>query len=148
MGQRTMNMANNFHERFDRKESAKISSDRNFCFTFAFLFTAIGSYQLIHGNSGVLLIIFACIIAGVAVISPAMASPINSSFTKLGHALASISNPLFLGFIHVTTIRPIGFLMRLVGKHPLRLNYAPTAKSYWIERDPTGPEAETMKNQF
>ena len=47
-----------------------------------------------------------------------------------------------------TTVAPIGLLMRLFGKNPLRLKFDRVAHSYWIERNPPGPAGATMKNQF
>ena len=43
---------------------------------------------------------------------------------------------------------PIGLLLRLFGKDPLRLRLDPAAQSYWIEREPPGPAADSMTNQF
>jgi hypothetical protein len=38
--------------------------------------------------------------------------------------------------------------MRLFGKDPLRLRFDPAAGSYWIKRDPPGPTADSLNNQF
>jgi hypothetical protein len=53
-----------------------------------------------------------------------------------------------MGILYFLTITPIGLMMRLFGKDMLKLKLDPGANSYWIERDPPGPEAESMKNQF
>jgi hypothetical protein len=45
-------------------------------------------------------------------------------------------------------ITPLGFLMRLSGKDPLRLRFDREVESYWIPRDPPGPTPESLKNQF
>ena len=45
-------------------------------------------------------------------------------------------------------IAPVGFLMRLSGKDPLRLKYEPDAESYWIMRTPPGPAPQSFKDQF
>ena len=50
--------------------------------------------------------------------------------------------------LFVSTIMPVGVLMRLGGKDTLRLRPRPDAASYWIKRDPPGLQPETMKNQF
>jgi hypothetical protein len=42
----------------------------------------------------------------------------------------------------------MGLLMRLMGKDLLRLRWAPQERSYWIDRQPPGPEPKTMSNQF
>jgi hypothetical protein len=39
-------------------------------------------------------------------------------------------------------------MVRLFGKDLLRLKRDASAKSYWIERDPPGPEPQSMTRQF
>jgi hypothetical protein len=50
--------------------------------------------------------------------------------------------------VFVTTVVPVGLLMRVLGKDPLRLKPDPATASYWIDRKPAGPAPATMKNQF
>jgi hypothetical protein len=59
-----------------------------------------------------------------------------------------VISPLFLGILFYICVTPMGFLMRLAGKDPLRRKFEPEAKSYWIVREPPGPAPETFKNQF
>jgi hypothetical protein len=42
---------------------------------------------------------------------------------------------LILGVIYYLVLTPIGLLMRLVGKDPMRRRLERDASSYWIERD-------------
>ena len=53
-----------------------------------------------------------------------------------------------MGIVFYTTVVPIGLIMRLSGKDPLRLKFDRAARSYWIERDPPGPAGAQMKKQF
>src|SRR5216684_492634 len=53
-----------------------------------------------------------------------------------------------LGVLFYVCITPIGFLMRLTGKDPMRRSFEPAANSYWIVRKPPGPAPETFRNQF
>ena len=46
------------------------------------------------------------------------------------------------------TVVPTAFLMRIFGKRPIPLGFAPDKDSYWVLRNPPGPEPETMKDQF
>jgi hypothetical protein len=57
-------------------------------------------------------------------------------------------SPVAMGLVFVTTVVPIGLVMRALGKDPLRLRRDSDAASYWIPRDPPGPAPDTMKNQF
>jgi hypothetical protein len=62
--------------------------------------------------------------------------------------LYKVMNPLVMGLVFFTTVVPIGLALRAVGKDPLRLRREPGAESYWIRREPPGPEPDTMKQQF
>jgi hypothetical protein len=66
----------------------------------------------------------------------------------LGLVLYKIVNPIVMALLFFSTITPVGFLMRLSGKDPMRLRHDPAATSYWIAREPPGPPAESMRNQF
>jgi len=48
-------------------------------------------------------------------------------------------------FVGVT---PTGWIMRRRGKDLLSLNRRPDLDSYWIDREPSQPDAQSMKNQF
>jgi len=45
-------------------------------------------------------------------------------------------------------VTPIAFLLRALGKDPLRLRFDPAAPTYWLDRRPPGPSGESMPNQF
>ena len=55
---------------------------------------------------------------------------------------------IVLGLLFYLTVTPVGFVLRLTGKDPLRLRRDSAANSYWILREPPGPAAESMKHQF
>jgi hypothetical protein len=42
----------------------------------------------------------------------------------------------------------MGFVLRILGKDPLRLKRDAEAASYWISREPPGPPPGSMTNQF
>jgi hypothetical protein len=53
-----------------------------------------------------------------------------------------------MGAIFFLVITPMAIMMRLFGKTPLLLNKDNTIDSYWIKREPPGPDPESLKNQF
>jgi hypothetical protein len=75
-------------------------------------------------------------------------APLNRLWSKLGLLLFHIVSPVVLGLLFYLTVTPVGFLLRLFGKDPLRLRRDSAAKSYWILREPPGPAPESMKHQF
>jgi hypothetical protein len=57
-------------------------------------------------------------------------------------------SPIALGALFYLAFVPIGLLMRLAGKDPLRLRRDAGSASYWIPRRPPGPPPDSMTNQF
>ena len=138
------------HEHSPRHASPiQSSSDRSFGFVFAAVFLIIGLYPLLHA-SGIRL--WAVAMSGMflllAVLRPQVLAPANRLWTKFGLLLHNIVSPIALGILFFLVVTPTGLLMRLLGKDPLRLRFDPAADSYWIKRDPPGPTADSLNNQF
>ena len=129
--------------------AVKSASDRSFGFVFTAFFAIIGLLPLLHGHS---LRIWALAVSAVflllALLLPACLTPLNRLWTKFGMLLHHIVSPLALGILFFLVVTPIGLVMRLFGKDPLRLRLDRSAGSYWIERTPPGPAADSLKNQF
>jgi hypothetical protein len=84
----------------------------------------------------------------VALARPALLAPINRLWTRFGLLLHHIVNPIVMGLMFYLAITPIGVLMRLLGKDPLKRRFDPAAATYWIQRQPGDPKSQTMINQF
>ena len=137
------------HERLTGGEPVEGGSERDFGIVFAVLFVAIGLFPLLDGGSprGGAFGVAGAFLA-VALVRPALLAPLNRAWFKLGLLLQRVVNPLVMAVIYFAVVTPTGLVMRALGKDPLRLRYDPDAESYWIHRDPPGPERESMKNQF
>jgi hypothetical protein len=103
--------------------------------------TAPGLVEVVLAGSGLLLL-------GFGLLAPARLAPLNRAWTKLGLILFKVINPVVLGVIYMTTILPIGLLMRLMRRDLLHLKFDRQAASYWVIREPPGPAPETMIHQF
>lgn len=129
--------------------SVQSSSDRSFGIVFTVFFAIIGLLPLLHGHG---LRLWALAVSAVflllALLFPACLAPLNRLWTKFGMLLHHIVSPLALGILFFLVVTPIGLVMRLFGKDPLRLRLDRSASSYWIERTPPGPTADSLKNQF
>jgi len=127
----------------------KGSSDRAFGLVFSAVFAIITLYPLLGSGT---IRIWSLIVAGIflllALIRPVVLAPANRLWMKFGEMLHRIVSPLALGIVFYFTVMPTGLLLRLFSNDPLRLRFDPTAKSYWIKREPPGPAAESLKNQF
>jgi hypothetical protein len=137
------------HEDLSRDDDIIGGSDRGFGLTIAGVCALVGAVRLVLGHPRAAWWLGAATIALVlALFRPAALAPLNRVWLRLGLVLYRVVSPLAMGLIFVTTVVPIGLIMRAFGKDPLRLRRDSSAASYWIQRDPPGPASETMKNQF
>jgi hypothetical protein len=127
----------------------KGSSDRAFGLVISTAFSVIALYPLLRGGS---LRVWSLLVAGsflvLALVAPRVLAPANQHWMKFGELLHHIVSPLALGIVFYVAVLPTGLFLRLFGKDPLRLRFDPTADSYWIKREPSGPSAESLNNQF
>lgn len=127
----------------------KTSSDRAFGWVFAIVFGILGGWPLFDGAPPYLWAwALALVFSVVALLRPAWLAPLNRLWTRFGLFLHRIVNPVVLGVIFLVSILPIGLLFKLLGKDPMRLRRRPDAGSYWIERHPPGPAADSLPRQF
>lgn len=140
---------NDLHERVHREERVVGSTDRAFGFVFAVVFTLVGLWPLL---SGAPLRYWALAIAGVfvvlALLAPRVLAPLNRLWLRIGLILHKITNPIIMGFVFYLAVTPTALVMRGLGKDLLRRKLEPESESYWIERQPPGPNPTSMKEQF
>jgi len=137
------------HETLHRDEAIEGPSDRKFGLTIGAVVTAIGVVRLVFHHSywewwlgvGLAFVLF-------GLMWPAVLHPLNRAWMLLGLVLYKIVNPVVMALLFFSTMTPVGFLMRLSGKDPLRLRRDATAASYWIKRETPSPGATSMRNQF
>lgn len=84
----------------------------------------------------------------IAVLIPKLLGKPNQAWTRFGVLLGKVVSPIALGMLFYCVLAPMGALMRLTGKDPLRLKYDADAETYWIPREPPGPPPGSMTNQF
>ena len=137
------------HEDLSRDQEIEGSSDRSFGLVFAIVFLVIALWPLWHGEAprwwagGV-----AMILAAIAVFRPALLAVFNRLWIRFGVLLSKVVSPIALGILYYGVLSPIGAIMRLTGKDPLRLRRDASSESYWIKREPPGPPPDSMTNQF
>lgn len=80
-------------------------------------------------------------LAGAAV--PGRLGPVFRGWMALAHAISKVTTPIFMGVVFFVVIAPVGVLMRLFGRNPVR--HRPRDGSYWQGRtEPRG----SLTNQF
>jgi Saxitoxin biosynthesis operon protein SxtJ len=129
--------------------SAPLPSNRSFGTLFVVVFAVVGGFIWWRGGgafgwwfslSGLTLL--------VTLAKPDWLTPANRAWMKLAEILNRIVSPIVLGVMFYGLFAPIGWAMRLAGRDVLKRQYERSARSYWVERAPPGPDPTSFKNQF
>jgi hypothetical protein len=137
------------HEFRPSSEAAAGSSDRSFGLVFAGFFALLTLHSWWRAGRAwpVELAIAAVFLAAALLRSNLLHWP-NRAWSRLGLLLGAIVTPIVLALLFFLVVTPVGLLMRLTGKDPLRLRGPRQGDSYWIVREPPGPSGESMSEQF
>jgi len=137
------------HEDYSREQAVEGSSNTAFGITFAVVFGLIALWPLLHGAAPLWWSIgVAVAFVAVTLAKPALLAPLNRQWMKLGILLGRIVAPVALAILFYGVFTPIGAVMRLAGKDPLRLKRDPGSPSYWLPRQPPGPAPDSLDQQF
>jgi hypothetical protein len=138
-----------FHEDFSRAEKIEGSTDRGFGLVFAAFFALLGIIGYWHNSPRWYFWIgLALATLLVSITVPWVLAPFNWLWTRLGLMLFKVISPLALAVIYYGIMTPMSVVLRLGNKDILRRKYDRQSASYWIARQPPGPDPESMKNQF
>jgi len=130
-------------------DETKPGSDRNFGLVMAAAFAVLGCLPLLRAAAPHwYLLAIAAAFAALSIAAPRALYPLNYVWFRFGLLLHRIISPIVIGAVFFLCVTPIGLIMRWLGKDVLSLRRRPELPSYWIVRDPPGPEPGTMTNQF
>jgi hypothetical protein len=93
-------------------------------------------------------LIVAVVFIAVSLLMPRTLAPLRRLWLKLGHLMSIVVSPIILMVMYVLAIVVTGVLIRLFGKDLLSLKRSPAENSYWIKRNPPGPELKSLVDQF
>lgn len=132
-----------------RDKQVDMGSEKSFGIVFAIVFVIIGVWPLFaSGGIHIWAIIISIAFLVISFTKPLILRPINILWFRFGLLLHRIVNPLVMGIMFFIVITPIGLVMRIMGKDMLRIKLHKDTSSYWINRSPPGPKAESMRDQF
>ncbi len=141
--------APDLHEDLSRGHVAEQGSPRGFGMVFAVVFALIGLWPLIDGEAArVWALAAGAVFLVLALMRPSLLAPLNRIWLGLGAVLHRIVNPLVMGLMFFAVITPTALILKLIGKDLLCRRFSPGTQSYWIPRQPPGPEPQSMRNQF
>lgn len=144
-----MNKPTASHEDFSRATPVTGSSDRSFGLVFAAFLALVGLSPLLHHRGPRLeVLVPAALFLAAALVAPTLLAPLNRLWFRFGLLLHRLVSPVMMAAIFYLVVTPAGLLMRWRGKDPLHRRFDRAATSYWIVRQPPGPPAGSMSNQF
>lgn len=126
-----------------------LPSDRSFGTLFVAVFGLLGTYSWWRGGpaypwafglSALTLI--------VTLARPQLLAPANRAWMKLAEVLHHVVSPVVLGIVFFGILTPTAWVMRLAGRDALKRRFEPAARTYWVEREPPGPDPAGLPNQF
>ena len=137
------------HEDYARPNDLKGPSERSFGLTFAGVFALFAAISLWRsGTWWPWLAGISVFFGALGLVFPRILAPLNRLWFLFGLVLHKIMTPIIMGILFYLLITPVGLLMRLSGKDPMRLKTDPSSSSYWIDREPMPADGGQMKNQF
>ena len=139
----------NWHESLHSEGPEAGSSDRAFGLLFAALAGATAALAVWKGRSSALgWAVVATGLFAVALLAPPLLGPLNRTWRWLALQLSKLTTPLVMGLLFFVVIAPVGLMIRLAGKDPLRLRFERESPSYWLARPSQGDRQTSMTRQF
>lgn len=137
------------HENLQRQHPYRTASPRAFGLLLTVVLVLLALYPLLDRAAPRWWALgLAALAAVAAMLAPSLYAIPNRAWIRLGALLARTVSPVALMIIFYGVFVPMAWCMRLFGRKPLRLAYEPGAKSYWIERNPPGPDGASLRNPF
>lgn len=138
------------HESFSSAEEPAIPSERSFGFVFTVVFAIVGVYLAIYDYlaGAVTLAVLSVAALCASVLRPTLLSVPNRLWARFGLLLHKIISPVVMAGLLFLVFTPVGLIMRLLGKDPLRRRLEKGTASYWIDRADIDQTQTSMRNQF
>lgn len=129
--------------------SHALPSDRSFGFLFVVVFAVLAAVGWWHDSAWApWASLFSALTLAVTMLRPTALRPLNRQWMRLAELLNRFVSPVVLGVIYFGMLTPIAWVMRLAGRDPLLRRIEPSAPSYWILREPPGPDPKNLPNQY
>jgi hypothetical protein len=137
------------HEILAIEERGAPGSERSFAVVMAIALTLLACLNWWHdGGIWPWLGGFAALFLVFGFLCPVVLKPLNRFWFKIGILLHAVVSPIIMALVFYGAVVPTGLIMRALGKDPLRLKIERELDSYWVLRQPPGPDPTSMKDQF
>jgi len=99
------------------------------------------------GSAPLVLACVGAVVCAAALAAPRFMRPVYAGWMFVGRAMGTVVNAVVLAVVFYAVVTPMGIVMRLAGRDPLKRAFESDATSYWQEREPH-PEKERYERQF
>ena len=105
---------------------------RSFGLLVGGIFGLIGLWPMVwrHQSPRLWAVTLAVILVLPALVAPRILAPAYRVWMKLAEVLAWINTRILLGLVFFAVVTPIGLVMRLLGRDPMRRRLEPNTESY------------------
>lgn len=142
-------MSGEFHEVFAERDEVNPGSERAFGYTIAIVLLIVSLFPLIHfGTPRIWPLPFAAILGAIGFLRPSLLRTPNKLWFRFGMLLHRVVNPVVLGILFYLVITPVALVVRMLGGKLLPLAFSGSASTYWIVREPPGPQPDSLRDQF
>lgn len=92
--------------------------------------------------------VLAMVVFVFSLIKPTVYARPARTWARFAAVLHRVMTPVLLALVYYGCFVPMGLALRMLGKDPLRRKIGSTVASYWIKRQPPGPEPDSIRMQF
>lgn len=116
--------------------TTRVPSERSFGLTVGVVCAAIGAFRWWrgHGLSGAVLAVVGAALVGAALVAPGALRIPNRIWWRIAQVLGWINTRVLLTAFFFLLLTPVGYVMRLLGRNPLRPAWASTSWSAYSDR--------------
>lgn len=79
---------------------------------------------------------------------PDSLAPLTRAWLGLSELLHRVVSPITLGVLYFGLITPVAAAFKLARRDAMARRFEPAAPTYWVERDPPGPDIASLPRQF
>lgn len=132
-----------------RQTQNPLPTDRSFGLTFAVIFALIGAWLQWKANRYSVVSLGASVLFLLAAFtSPALLHPLNVIWMRFAQLLNRVVSPVVMGVMFFGLLTPMAAVMRMRGRDVLHRKFDSACGSYWVKRDPPGPDGSSFPRQF
>jgi hypothetical protein len=86
------------------------------------------------------------ILGALALVAPMSLQPVHRTWMRFGLLISKVTTPIIMGVIFFLLFMPVGLIMRLIGKDPLRRSLDDSINTYRVR--PHFHESESLEKPY